>query len=147
MTSMSFTTRAGAEGEEPPWFIQLLVRNLKPRWPGSMCVGRIVDGADRARAAARRAARRRCASGWPVFGIATSRTRTGGRTTSPRWRQDLREISATRRRVVPRLGDAVGQAFPFTSPQIEREVGGLIKEAKGVARRSGASSAAGCTSR
>jgi hypothetical protein len=39
--------------------------------------------------------------------------------------------SAPRNRVVSSDGSAYYKRFPFTSPQIEREVGGRIKEAKG----------------
>ena len=52
----------------------------------------------------------------------------GGHPARPRRSRDAdRSASASRR---------ADKRFPFTSPQIEREVGGLIKEANGLARRS-----------
>jgi thiamine biosynthesis protein ThiI len=121
------------KGRNRPWFIQLLVRNL--RWAladfdiGSVrsVMGRIEielgrevpwpEIADRVR---------------KVFGIANF-SRAG------RGPHDFQELA---RRILDDLGDRSPQSFrvsvrradkrfPLTSPQIEREVGGLIKQAKG----------------
>jgi thiamine biosynthesis protein ThiI len=121
------------KGRNRPWFIQLLVRNL--RWAladfdiGSVrsVMGRIeielgldvpwLEIADRVR---------------KVFGIANF-SRAG------RGPHDFQELA---RRILEDLGDRSPQSFrvsvrradkrfPLTSPQIEREVGGLIKQAKG----------------
>lgn len=121
------------KGRNRPWFIQLLVRNL--RWAladfdiGSIrsVMGRIEielgndvpwpDIADRVRR---------------VFGIANF-SRAG------RGPHDFQELA---RIILNDLGDRAPQSFrvsvrradkrfPLTSPQIEREVGGLIKQARG----------------
>jgi tRNA uracil 4-sulfurtransferase len=121
------------KGRNRPWFIQLLVRNL--RWAladfdiGTVrsVMGRIeielgldvpwLEIADRVR---------------KVFGIANF-SRAG------RGPHDFQELA---RRILEDLGDRSPQSFrvsvrradkrfPLTSPQIEREVGGLIKQAKG----------------
>jgi len=121
------------KGRNRPWFIQLLMRNL--RWAladfdiGTVrsVMGRIeielgldvpwLEIADRVR---------------KVFGIANF-SRAG------RGPHDFQELA---RRILEDLGDRSPQSFrvsvrradkrfPLTSPQIEREVGGLIKQAKG----------------
>ena len=66
-----------------------------------------------------------------------SRSPAAARTTSRRWREaildDLGDRQPESFRVCARRAD---KRFPFTSPQIEREVGGLIKQATRLARRS-----------
>ena len=128
------------KGKNRPWFLGRLVRNLRarvsrPRRHG----GARADGPDRDRARARRDAARRSASA------------SGGRSASPTSRY-ARPHRARPRRASPRrssrdLGDRTcdsfrvsarraDKRFPLTSPQVEREVGGRIKEARGWTRRS-----------
>src|SRR5262249_11307104 len=121
------------KGRNRPWFIQLLVRNLR----GALAefdiasvrsvMGRIEielgrevpwsEIADRVRR---------------VFGIANF-SRAG------RGPHDFQELAST---ILKGLGDRApasfrvsvrraDKRFPLTSPQIEREVGGLIKQARG----------------
>ena len=121
------------KGRNRPWFIQLLVRNLREALAGLDIVavrsvmGRIeIELGEDAL--------------WPdirdrvghVFGIANfSHAGRGphdfGELASIILK-DLGDRQASSFRVSARRSD---KRFPFTSPQIEREVGGLIKEAKG----------------
>jgi len=127
------------KGRNRPWFIQLLVRNLKTALVGlpirsvRSLMGRIeIELAnpesripnpvwDEARERVRR-----------VFGIANFSYANRGP-------HDFDELAAA---VLRDLGDRDASSFrvkatradkrlPFTSPQVEREVGGRIKEAKG----------------
>lgn len=121
------------KGRNRPWFVQLLVRNLKQALKGvdvasvRSVMGRIeIDlgpnaSYDEARARVRQ-----------VFGIANfSLAGTAS--------HDFQELADA---IMAGLGDVQPKSFrvsarradkriPFTSPQLEREVGGLIKEAKG----------------
>ena len=119
------------KGRNRPWFIQLLVRNLKAALEGvpvkaiRSVMGRIEIelGADAPWEEARRRVSR-------VFGIANFSYANRGP-------HDFSELAAAIRRD---LGDRHPASFrvsatradkrlPFTSPQVEREVGGLIKDA------------------
>jgi thiamine biosynthesis protein ThiI len=121
------------KGRNRPWFIQLLVRNLRTALRGlsvtrvRSIMGRIeVElGADAV---------------WPdvrdhigrVFGIANfSKAGCGPldlALLAQRILDDLGERHPESFRVSARRAD---KRFPLTSPQIEREVGGLIKQARG----------------
>src|SRR6476646_1766509 len=121
------------KGKNRPWFIQLLVRNLKVALAGlhvaavRSIMGRIeIELAgdtpwDEVRARLRR-----------VFGIANFSAANRGP-------HDFAALAAA---ILADLGDRAAASFrvsatradkrlPFTSPQAEREVGGLIKQAKG----------------
>jgi len=121
------------KGKNRPWFIRLLVRNLKVALAGlhvaavRSIMGRIEielgDGTpwDEARARLRR-----------VFGIANFSVASRGP-------HDFASLASA---ILADLGDRDAASFrvsatradkrlPFTSPQVEREVGGLIKQAKG----------------
>ena len=121
------------KGRNRPWFIQLLVRNL--RWALAdfdissvrSVMGRIEIqlGRDVPWSDIRERVRR-------VFGIANF-------SLAGRGPHDFQQLAAT---ILNDLGDRAPDSFrvsvrradkrfPLTSPQIEREVGGLIKQAKG----------------
>jgi thiamine biosynthesis protein ThiI len=120
------------KGRNRPWFVQLLVRNLKIALAGlhvravRSLMGRIeielatTDHWEPARERIRR-----------VFGIANFSYANRGP-------HDFAKLAAA---ILADLGDRQADSFrvsatrsdkrlPFTSPQVEREVGGLIKEAK-----------------
>ena len=59
----------------------------------------------------------------------------------------LKDLGAREPGDVPRVGQARRQALSAESPEIEREVGGRIKEARGLARRSRATRSSRSTSR
>jgi tRNA uracil 4-sulfurtransferase len=121
------------KGRNRPWFIQLLVRNL--RWALAdfdvaairSVMGRIEIelGGDVPFADIRDRVSR-------VFGIANFSYAGRGPLDFERLAaiilEDLGDRSPASFRVSVRRAD---KRFPFTSPQIEREVGGLIKQAKG----------------
>jgi tRNA uracil 4-sulfurtransferase len=121
------------KGKNRPWFIRLLVRNLKSALAGlhvasvKSRMGRIELGlgAGAPEQEVRERLRR-------VFGIANFSYANRGP-------HDFAALAAA---IVNDLGDRQPASFrvsatrsdknlPFTSPQVEREVGGLIKEAKG----------------
>jgi thiamine biosynthesis protein ThiI len=121
------------KGRNRPWFVQMLVRNLRLALGGiDVTAVRSVMGRieiDLGQEAAWDEARARVAR---VFGIANF-------SQAGRGPMDLREIAA---RILAELGDEqpasfrvsarrADKRFPLTSPQIEREVGGLIKQARG----------------
>ena len=127
------------KGRNRPWFIQLLVRNIKDALKGlpvrsvRSVAGRIeIDVAADTNpesqipnhVLASRLAR--------VFGIANF-------SVAKRAAHDFNDLA---RAILEDLGDRSPESFrlsatrqdkrlPFTSPQVEREVGGLIKQAKG----------------
>jgi thiamine biosynthesis protein ThiI len=121
------------KGKNRPWFIQVLVRNLRNALTGLDIVRvRSVMGRIEVELAADAA--------WDevrdrihhVFGIANF-------SYAGRGPLDLGELAAT---ILQALGPRTAESFrvtarradkrfPFTSPQIEREVGGLIQESKG----------------
>jgi thiamine biosynthesis protein ThiI len=126
------------KGRNRPWFIQLLVRNLRTALRGlpvrtvRSIMGRIEielaldqgDDADVVWTRVRERVRR-------VFGIANFSYANRG----------PHDFTALADAILHDLGDRVAESFrvsatradkrlPFTSPQIEREVGGLIQEAK-----------------
>jgi tRNA uracil 4-sulfurtransferase len=121
------------KGKNRPWFIQLLTRNLRAALAelGIVTVrsvmGRIeIELGDEAKWPAIRERVRH------VFGIANF-------SLAGRGPHDFAQLAST---ILKDLGDReapsfrvsvrrADKRFPFTSPQIEREVGGLIKEAKG----------------
>ena len=122
------------KGKNRPWFIRMLVRNLKGALAGlHVARGAIANGPDRARARARARRPTRCASACGACSASpTFRTRTAARTTSPRWPPRSSPISAIATPASFRVSATRSdKRLPFTSPQVEREVGGLIKEAKG----------------
>jgi tRNA uracil 4-sulfurtransferase len=126
------------KGRNRPWFVQILVRNLRTALAGvpvrsiRPAMGRIEVNLE-------------SAAGWDearerigrVFGIANFSSANRGpldfAALAARILGDL-DVHLVERpapisfRVSARRAD---KRFPFTSPQIEREVGGLIKEAKG----------------
>ena len=121
------------KGKNRPWFIQLLVRNLKTALAGlhvhavRSIMGRIEleVGPDTPWEELRDRLQR-------VFGIANFSAANRG----------PHDFNALASAILSELGDRDASSFrvsatrsdkqlPFTSPQIEREVGGLIKEAKG----------------
>jgi thiamine biosynthesis protein ThiI len=129
------------KGRNRPWFIRLLVRNLKTALAGldvrvRSVMGRIEIGlADQANAESRTPAlvwdeaRDRIRR---VFGIANFSYAGHG----------PHDFTALASAILSDLGDRRPDSFrvaatradkrlPFTSPQVEREVGGLIKQAKG----------------
>jgi thiamine biosynthesis protein ThiI len=121
------------KGKNRPWFIQILVRNLKTALAGlHVRAFRSVMGRIEIEMAAE--------TPWPevkermgrVFGIANF-------SMAGRGPHDLDALAST---ILADVGDRQPESFrvsatradkrlPFTSPQVEREVGGLIKEAKG----------------
>ena len=121
------------KGRNRPWFVQILVQNLKTALKGigvprvRSVMGRIeIDLAPDASfdAASERIQR--------VFGIANfslaGRAPLDFRALADAILVDLGDLQVPSFRVSARRAD---KRFPFTSPQIEREVGGLIKQAKG----------------
>ena len=121
------------KGRNRPWFVQILVQNLKTALKGigvprvRSVMGRIeIDLAPDASfdAASERIQR--------VFGIANfslaGRAPLDFRALADAILVDLGDMQVPSFRVSARRAD---KRFPFTSPQIEREVGGLIKQAKG----------------
>jgi tRNA uracil 4-sulfurtransferase len=121
------------KGKNRPWFIQLLVRNLKVALAGlhvaavRSIMGRIeVELGDDTPWDEVRARLGR------VFGIANFSAAN----------RAPHDFAALARSILGDLGDRQAASFrvsatradkrlPFTSPQVEREVGGLIKQAKG----------------
>ena len=121
------------KGKNRPWFIQLLTRNLRAQLAdlGIVTVrsvmGRIeIELGDEAKWSDIRERVRH------VFGIANFSLAGRGphdfAQLASTILKDLGDREASSFRVSVRRAD---KRFPFTSPQIEREVGGLIKEAKG----------------
>jgi thiamine biosynthesis protein ThiI len=121
------------KGKNRPWFIQLLVRNLKTALAGlhvhavRSLMGRLEleVGPETPWEELRDRLQR-------VFGIANFSSASRG----------PHEFNALASAILADLGDRDATSFrvsatrsdkqlPFTSPQIEREVGGLIKQAKG----------------
>ena len=121
------------KGKNRPWFIQLLVRNIKGALAGlHVAAVRSITGRielelrpdtpwDEVRERLRR-----------VFGIANFSYANRGP-------HDFAALSAA---ILADLGDREADSFrvsatradkrlPFTSPQVEREIGGIIKQAKG----------------
>ncbi|MGC4085198.1 MAG: tRNA uracil 4-sulfurtransferase ThiI [Vicinamibacterales bacterium] len=121
------------KGRNRPWFVQLLVRNLRQALKGvpvtsvRSVMGRIeIDlGPGASFEVARDRVRR-------VFGIANfSHAGTGPhdfRALADAILADLGDRHAASFRVSARRAD---KRIPYTSPQLEREVGGLIKQARG----------------
>ena len=121
------------KGRNRPWFVQILNRNLRTALAGlgvasiRSVMGRIeIELGPRASWSDVRERLGR------VFGIANF-------SNAGRGPQELGPLAAT---ILEALGDRQADSFrvsarrsdkrfPFTSPQIEREVGGLIKEARG----------------
>jgi len=121
------------KGRNRPWFIRLLVRNLKTALAGLPVVavrsmmGRIEI--ELGPAAAWDEVRARLGR---VFGVANFSA--AGRSSH--------EFAVLAAAILHEIGDRAPESFrvsatradkrlPFTSPQVEREVGGLIKQAKG----------------
>ncbi len=121
------------KGRNRPWFVQILIRNIRQALRGfdilsvRSIMGRIEIELGKA-------------AEWPavserlshVFGIANF-------SYAGRCSHDFEELAST---IMAGVGDRhvdsfrvsvrrADKRFPFTSPQIEREVGGLIKQAKG----------------
>jgi tRNA uracil 4-sulfurtransferase len=121
------------KGRNRPWFVQVLVRNLRTALKGLDVTGvRSIMGRieiDLGSGAAFDEARARISR---VFGIANF-------SLAGRASHDFRELADA---ILADLGDRQASSFrvsarradkriPYTSPQLEREVGGLIKQAKG----------------
>lgn len=121
------------KGRNRPWFVKILVRNLRTALSGldvrsiRSVIGRIEIelGPDAAFDAVRDRIR-------PVFGIANF-------SYANRAPHDFQALAAA---ILADLGERQAESFrvsatradkrlPFTSPQVEREVGGLIRQAKG----------------
>ena len=121
------------KGRNRPWFIQVLVRNLRSALRGvDVAVVRSVMGRieiELGPGASWAEARERVRD---VFGIANfslaGRAPHDFQALAARILADLGDRHAASFRVSVRRTD---KRFPLTSPQIEREVGGLIKQAKG----------------
>ncbi len=121
------------KGRNRPWFVQILVQNLKNALKGigvprvRSVMGRIEI--DLAPEASFEAASERIRH---VFGIANfslaGRAPHDFQALADAILADLGDIEVPTFRVSARRAD---KRIPFTSPQIEREVGGLIKQAKG----------------
>jgi thiamine biosynthesis protein ThiI len=121
------------KGRNRPWFIRLLIRNLKialaglhvPAFRSAMGRIEIALGADTPWEEVRVRLSR-------VFGVANfSRANRGPHEFGPLASAILDGLGD---RDVPSFRVSATRAdkrLPFTSPQVEREVGGLIKEAKG----------------
>jgi len=127
------------KGRNRPWFIQILVRNLKVALAGlpvrriRSIMGRIeIELADPASPLPRIVWEQVRDRVRRVFGIANFSYANRGP-------HDFAALAAA---ILHDLGDRHADSFrvaatradkrlPFTSPQVEREVGGLIKEAKG----------------
>lgn len=121
------------KGRNRPWFVQLLVRNLRQALKGldissvRSVMGRIeialgpAANIDEARERVRH-----------VFGIANFSHASHGphdfQALADAILADLGDRTTSSFRVSARRAD---KRIPFTSPQLEREVGGLIKQAKG----------------
>jgi thiamine biosynthesis protein ThiI len=120
------------KGKNRPWFIQLLVRNLKTALAGlhvasvSSSMGRIE--LELRPDSPREEVRERLSR---VFGIANFSFANHGP-------QDFTQLAA---KILDEMGDITPASFrvsatrsdkrlPFTSPQVEREIGGMIWEAK-----------------
>ncbi len=121
------------KGRNRPWFVQLLVRNLRTALAGlgvesiRSAMGRIeiTPGPD----ASWEAIRDRVAR---VFGIANfSHASRGPQDFDALAAAILRDLGARQARTFRVSASRADKRFPFTSPQIEREVGGRIKEATG----------------
>ena len=120
------------KGKNRPWFIQLLVRNLKTALAG-LHVASVRSSMGRIELelrpdSPREEVRERLSR---VFGIANFSFANHGP-------QDFTALAA---RILDELGDIAPASFrvsatrsdkrlPFTSPQVEREIGGMIREAK-----------------
>ena len=124
------------KGRNRPWFVQLLVRNLRVALGGldvrsiRSVMGRIeIELAETVGSPAWDDLRQRISR---VFGIANfSYAGRAGLDFAPLASAilaDLGSAEAQSFRVSARRAD---KRFPFTSPQIEREVGGLVKQATG----------------
>jgi thiamine biosynthesis protein ThiI len=121
------------KGRNRPWFVQVLVRNLKTALKGlNISAVRSVMGRieiDLGPGASFEAARDRIAH---VFGIANfshaGRASHDFRELADAILADLGSRETASFRVSARRAD---KRIPYTSPQLEREVGGLIKQAKG----------------
>ena len=122
------------KGRNRPWFVKILIRNLRTALADldirsiRSVMGRIeVDlGAATSWESVRDRVRQ-------VFGIAnfSYAARAPHDFDDARFR-DPRRPGRSRRGLVPRVGARrADKRMPFTSPEIEREVGGRIKEAKG----------------
>jgi thiamine biosynthesis protein ThiI len=121
------------KGRNRPWFIKLLIRNLRTALADldvravRSVMGRIeVDLGERATWAEARDRVRR------VFGIANFSSAGRGPLDLAALAEailgELRNVDVPTFRVAARRAD---KRLPFTSPEIEREVGGRIKQAKG----------------
>jgi len=121
------------KGRNRPWFVKILVRNLKTALAGldirsvRSVMGRIEI--DLGAGTSWEAVRERVGH---IFGIANfscaSRAPYDFQTLASAILGDLGDRAPASFRVSARRAD---KRVPFTSPQIEREVGGIIKEAKG----------------
>ena len=126
------------KGKNRPWFIQLLVRNLKTALAG-LHVASVRSSMGRIELELRPDAP------WDEV-RERLRPRVRHRQLLVREPRSARLRRRWRRRSSPSSAIATPASFrvsatrsdkrlPFTSPQVEREVGGLIKEAKRLARR------------
>jgi len=132
------------KGRNRPWFIQLLVRNLKTALAGLPIRSvRSLMGRIEIELANPEAANPESRTTNPVWDEARDRVRKvfgiANFSFANRGPHDFDELAAA---VLHDLGDREASSFrvkatradkrlPFTSPQVEREVGGRIKEAKG----------------
>jgi thiamine biosynthesis protein ThiI len=128
------------KGRNRPWFIQLLVRNIGEALRGlpvrsvRSTVGRIeIELDERPGGAIDPAAREEMARRLSrVFGIANFSFASRGphdfRLLADAILRDLSDQEPASFRVAATRSD---KRLPFTSPQVEREVGGLIKQARG----------------
>ena len=122
------------KGRNRPWFIARLVRNIRTATSGSgRDARRHEDGAhrDHARRAGGVGARGRsaapCVRHREFFARRARAARRRRHRDTPSF-DDLGDVRVSTFRVSAKRAD---KRFPLTSPQIEREVGGRIKEANG----------------
>ena len=119
------------KGRNRPWFVQMLVRNLKVALAGlDIAAVRSVMGRIEIELAI---GRRLVRGAGPPAACVRDRELFVRRARPARFRRAGRGHSARSRRspspIVPRAATRrADKRFPFTSPQIEREVGGLIKD-------------------
>jgi len=134
------------KGKNRPWFVQLLVRNLKTALAGlhvrsvRSVMGRVEIELQPAASSLEHGAPSPTVAGVDVVGERLRRV-FGIANFSYAGRAP-HDFTALARAILTDLGDRRVDSFrvsatradkrlPFTSPQVEREVGGLIKEAKG----------------
>jgi thiamine biosynthesis protein ThiI len=121
------------KGRNRPWFVQMLVRNLRSALRGVPVSGvRAVMGRIEIALNDDAAWDEACTRVRRVFGIANfSRGSRASLEFGPLADAVLADLAAEDARSFRVSARRADKRFPYTSPQIEREVGGLIKQARG----------------